>query len=212
MRTAHRKATTRKVSKGATRLAASVALVAGAASVAGLGTFGSFTSTTSATEATTTGTVVLTASNPARGFDVAIPKLVPTDTVQRALTLTRGSADETFGSVALTTTSSTANVLTGDATKGLQMRIDQCSQAYTQVGSTNALTCGGTETPVLASGRVLQANTMLPVVTTALNAAAKTSFLRVTLTLPEAADNTFQNLTSTINYSFLATQRAGDFQ
>lgn len=45
--------------KNATKVFASVVLVAGAASVAGLGTYGSFTSTTSASETVTNGKVVI---------------------------------------------------------------------------------------------------------------------------------------------------------
>ena len=77
--------------KNVTKVLASVVLVGGAASVAGLGTFGAFTSTTSATESVSAGRVVIDMTNQAaRGLDIAASNLVPGDTIQRAVQLTRG--------------------------------------------------------------------------------------------------------------------------
>jgi spore coat-associated protein N len=201
-----------KTSASTTKILASVVLVAGAASVAGMGTFGAFTSTTTASETVATGKVVLTsAQHSVLGTTVSAANLVPGDTVQRALTLTRSSDTEAFGSVKLTTTAAagTASLLTSDTSMGLQMAIDQCTGGTWTKGTGNVLTCaGGTETVVVASRPVIGSAVDLADATTALNAAGAQSELRITLSLPAAADDTFQGKTSTIDFTFDATQRA----
>ncbi|WP_028636894.1 TasA family protein [Nocardioides sp. URHA0032] len=194
--------------KTAVKIFASVVLVGGAASVAGLGTFGSFTSTTSASAATGTGKVVLATGASVRGLDVSATNLVPGDTVERTVTLTRSSDTESFGSVKLTTAATTNNVLTTDATNGLQMKVDQCSVAWVQPAGGNVLTCSGTTTPVIAQRAVIGSTLDLGAATTTLNTAAAASNLRVTLSLPTSADNTFQGLSNTVSFTFDATQRA----
>ena len=192
----------------AVKVLASVVLVGGAASVAGLGTFGAFTSTTSATEQVGTGKVVLSTAASARGLDVAATNLVPGDTVERTVTLTRSSDTEAFGSVKLTTAGSTSNLLTTDTTNGLQLKVDQCSVAWTKPANSNVLTCSGTTTPVVAQRAVVGSAVDLAAATTALNGAGAASNLRVTVSLPTTADNTFQGLANTISFTFDATQRA----
>ena len=96
----------------AVKIFASVVLVGGAASVAALGTYGSFTSTTSASETVSTGKVVLNSAAGVRGLSIDATNLVPGDTVQRTVTLSRSNDTESFGSVKLTTTATTSNVLT----------------------------------------------------------------------------------------------------
>ncbi|WP_193608762.1 hypothetical protein [Nocardioides lijunqiniae] len=193
-----------------TKILASVVLVAGAASVAGLGTFGAFTSTTSASEAVGTGKVVLGLTQHASlGTTVAATNLVPGDTVQRAVVLTRSSDTEAFGSIKLTTTGATANKLTTDQIDGLKLTVDQCTTGWTKATGTNDLTCaGGTVTNLVAARPVVGTNLDLGAATTALNTNAAAANLRLTLTLPEAADNTFQGLSNTVAFTFDATQRA----
>jgi hypothetical protein len=205
-----RRSTTRKVS---TKLFASAALVASAAAVAGLGTFGSFTSSTSASEAVTAGKVVIgLTQHPTLGTTVAATNLVPGDTVQRAVTLTRSSETEAFGSVKVTTTGTNANLLTSDATNGLQLKIDQCSAGWTKAAATNELTCSGTTTNLVASRAVVGSNLDLGAATTALNAVGAAANLRISLVLPDAANNDFQGLSNTINFTFDATQRTAQYK
>lgn len=190
---------------------ASAALVGGAISVAALGTYGSFTSTTSASEDVSTGRVELSsAAGPVRGLDVPAVDLVPGDTVHRSVTLTRSSATESFGSVVLTTSGSTSNVLTSDATNGLQMKVDQCSVAWAKAANSNDLVCSGTTTAVVAQRAVIGSALDLGAATTTLNGVGAESYLRVVLTLPTSADNTFQGLSNTIGFTFDATQRAAE--
>lgn len=193
------------------KILASVVLVGAAASVAGLGTYGSFTSSTAASEDVGTGKIVLAAAGGVQGLSVDASGLVPGDTVQRSIVLTRSGDSERFGSVTLTTTASTASLLTSDVTNGLQLKLEQCTVPWTQVGSTKDLACvGGTTTEVLAQRAVIGADLDLAVATTALNSDARTANLRATVTLPTAADNSFQGLSSTVDFDFLATQRAAE--
>ena len=206
MRTSPRRAARRSAARRstATKIVASVALVAGAASVAGLGTFGAFSSTTSASQEVGSGTVKLGAD--AASMNVKAVGLVPTDTVQRAVTLTRDAGSETFGSVKLSTSASTQNKLVTDATNGLQLTVEQCPTAWT---GTTVLSCSATPTTVVARRAVIGTGIDLAPATTALNGNAGKAFLKVTLTLPEAADNSFQGLASALTFTFDATQRAG---
>ncbi len=193
----------------AVKIFASVVLVGGAASVAGLGTFGSFTSTTSASQAAATGKVVLSSTAGAVGMTTTpVINMVPGDAMQRTITLARSTDTDSFGSVKLTTTGSASNVLTSDATNGLQLKIDQCSVAWVKATGSNDLTCAGTTTAVIAQRAVIGSTIDLPVATTALNGAGAVSNLRATISLPTAADNTFQGLSNTLTFTFDATQRA----
>lgn len=191
----------------AVKVLASVALVGGAAAVAGLGTFGAFTSTTSASQDTTTGKVVLTSTGGAQGFGAAVTNMVPGDTIQRSVTLARSTDTEAFGSVKLTIAGTASNLLTSDATNGLQVKVEECAVAWVKSG--NDLTCSGQVDQVVTQRAVLAGTgSDLAHVTSSLNGASKTANLKVTLTLPATADNTFQGLQNTINFTFDATQRA----
>jgi predicted ribosomally synthesized peptide with SipW-like signal peptide len=183
----------------AVKVLASAALVGGAASVAGLGTFGAFTSTTSASQDVATGKVVLSSTST---FGTPVTNMVPGDTIARTVTLTRSTETEAFGSVKITTAGTSSNLLTTDATNGLQMKVEECSVAW----ANNS--CSGSTTTVIAQRAVVGA-TDIPASTLAnLNGSGKTANLKVTLSLPTSADNTFQGLSNTINFTFDATQRA----
>lgn len=204
------RSTTKSGRKNSVKLLASAALVVAAAGVAGLGTYGSFTSSTAATTNVGSGTVKLDMSGQAtRGLDVNVTNMVPTDTAQRAVQLTRSATSEAFGAVTLKTTMNTDNLLKTGA-DGLKLSIDACSVPWVKAATTNDLTCSGTTTPVLASGSALQANVDLPKALADLNGATKVANLRVQLALPQAANNDYQGLNNTVNFEFTATQRAGE--
>ena len=195
------------------KIFASVVLVGGAAGVAGLGTFGAFTDTTSASTSVSSGKVDIGLTQHATlGTTVAAVDLVPGDTVQRAVTLTRSVDTEKFGSVLLTTSAGTTNVLSTDATKGLQLTVDECSVAWTKVGATNQLSCSGTTTNVVASRAVIGTNLDLAQATTSLNAVGAASNLRLQLVLPATADTPFQGLSNAITFTFDATQRTAQYR
>jgi spore coat-associated protein N len=195
----------------AVKIFASVVLVGGAASVAGLGTFGAFTSTTNASQAVASGKVVLSSTAGAVGMTTTpVINMVPGDAMQRTITLARSSDTDSFGSVKLTTTGTTTNLLTSDATNGLQLKVDQCSVAWVKAAGSNDLTCSGTTTSVVAQRAIIGSTIDLPVATTALNGVGAVSNLRATISLPTAADNTFQGLTNSVTFTFDATQRAAN--
>ena len=192
------------------KLFATVLAVGSAATVAGLGTFGSFTATTSASESVSSGSVSMTigaTGAQTNRMNVAASGLVPGDTVERSVDLTVGP-DQDLSAISLTTTASPSSVLDTDATNGLQMVVDMCSVPWTESGTSPAYTysCGGTTTTLLASRPVIGANLAL---TGANVLVGQTTHLRVTLTLPTSAGNTFQAQSSTINFSFVGTQRLG---
>jgi hypothetical protein len=97
-------------------------------------------------------------------------------------------------------------LLDTDATNGLQMVIDKCSQAWTEAGPPYTYTCGGTTSAVVASRAVIGSNLALS--NLGATTAGATDHLRVTLTLPSGAPNTLQNQSSTVSYAFTGTQRA----
>ena len=114
--------------------------------------------------------------------------MVPGDTIQRSLTLTRSSDTEAFGSVKLTTSRTTSNLLTSDATNGLQLKVEQCSVAWTKVGDDQRpQPAPGPPRPVVAQRAVVATpSTWAPATSTSTPAGAASN-LRITLALPEVA-------------------------
>jgi len=185
--------------------------VAGA--LAGLGTFATFTATTSASQTVASGTVIIalgaTGASTNR-LTVNADGLVPGDTIQRSFDLSNtGSQD--LASIELNTSASPSSLLFTDATNGLQMVVDRCTAAWTELTSSPyTYSCGGSTT-ILTTRTV---NQPVPGVAmtglSSLSAGGATDHLRLTLTFPSsAADPTLQGLSSTITYNFVGTQRAG---
>jgi spore coat-associated protein N len=193
------------------KLLVSLAIVAAAASIAGLGTFATFTSSTSASQSVSSGTVTIAlgATGAATNrLTVGASDIAPGDTIQRSVDLLNsGSID--LSAITLTTSATASSLLDTDATDGLQMVIDRCSNAWTEGGTAPAYTytCSGTTSTVLASRAVVGSNLTLSNLTALTNGV--TDHLRVTLSFPSAAPNSFQNQSSTIQYTFTGTQRAG---
>jgi spore coat-associated protein N len=191
----------------------SVAALGVSASIAGLGTFATFTSSTSASQAVSTGTVSIslgTADTADNRLTIGATGLVPGDSMQRRVKLTNASGNENLASITLSTVDTTAvdTVLTTDAVKGLQMKIEKCSVAWVESLTTPyTYTCAGTTTTVLASRAVIGSDLSL----TSMSAltAGNTDDLVVTVSLPTTADNAFQTKSATIEYTFVGTQRNG---
>jgi len=185
----------------ARKLLLSIAVLGSAASIAGLGTFATFTSSTSASHTIASGTLSLTA--PVSRLGTGASPIAAGDTMQRAIDLSY-SGTISFGSATLTTSATSSSLLDTDATNGLQIAIDKCSQAWTESGPPYAYTCGGSTSPVLASRALIGSAIALSNLTLT---AGSTDHLRVTVTLPSSADNTLQNKSSTIDYTFAGVQR-----
>jgi len=193
------------------KLLISLAVISAAASIAGLGTFATFTSSTSASQSVSSGTVTIalgaTGASTNR-LTVGASNIAPGDTIQRSVDLIdSGSID--LASITLTTNATSSSLLDTDATNGLQMVIDRCSNAWTEGGTAPAYTytCSGATSTVLASRAIIGTNLALSNLSALTNGV--TDHLRVTLTFPSAAPNTFQNQSSTVQYTFTGTQRAG---
>lgn len=190
------------------KLLLTIAVLGAAASIAGLGTFATFTSSTSASHTVSSGTVTIalgaTGASTNR-LNIDATAIAPGDTIQRSVDLIdSGSID--LASITLTTNATTSSLLDTDATNGLQMVIDKCSQAWTEAGPPYTYSCGGTTSSVVASRAVIGSNLALS--NLGATTAGATDHLRVTLTLPSGAPNTLQNQSSTISYAFTGTQRA----
>jgi spore coat-associated protein N len=190
----------------ARKLLLSIAVLGSAASIAGLGTFATFTSSTSASHTIASGTLSLT--TPVSRLGTGASPIAAGDTMQRAIDLSY-SGTISFGSVTLTTSATSSSLLDTDATNGLQIAIDKCSQAWTESGPPYTYTCGGSTSSVLASRALIGSAIALSNLTLT---AGSTDHLRVTVTLPSSADNTLQNKSSTIDYTFTGVQRAGTNQ
>jgi hypothetical protein len=142
---------------------------------------------------------------------------VPGDTIQRRVKLTNAAGNENLSSITLTTAdTSTPNVLTTDATNGLQMKIEKCAGTlgwretgtgpYTYTcDSASAGDNAGTRTTVLAQRAIIGNSIALSSMSSL--TAGTTDDMVVTLTLPATADNTFQGLSASIQYTFTGTQR-----
>jgi len=213
---------TRSTSK---KLLLSLAAVGVAAGIAGLGTFATFTSSTNASEAISSGTVSInlgTAGGSANRLTIGASGLVPGDTIQRRVQLTNPSGNQALASITLTTTATPSNVLTTDATNGLQMKIEKCAGTLgwheTVNGSVYTYTCdqsspgdnAGARTTVLAQRAIIGSTLSLSNMSAL--AANSSDDMVVTVSLPSTADNTFQTLSSTVTYTFNATQRNGTSQ
>jgi spore coat-associated protein N len=193
------------------KLLVSLAVISAAASIAGLGTFATFTSSTSASQSVSSGTVTIalgaTGASTNR-LTVGASNIAPGDTIQRSVDLIdSGSID--LASITLTTNATSSSLLDTDATNGLQMVIDRCSNAWTEGGTAPAYTytCSGATSTVLASRAIIGTNLALSNLSALTNGV--TDHLRVTLSFPSAAPNSFQNQSSTVQYTFTGTQRAG---
>jgi spore coat-associated protein N len=205
------------------KLLLSAAAVAAAASIAGLGTYATFTGTTSASHTVSSGTLTIalgTAGGTANRLTIGASNIVPGDSLQRRVDLTN-SGNVNLAAITLTTTAGSNNLLSSDATNGLQMKIERCSgtlgwreSATTPYTYTcDSLTPGdnlGTRASVLAQRAIVGSSLAL----TGMNAltAGGSDDMVLTTTLPSTADNTFQSLSNAITYTFNATQRAAAAQ
>ena len=137
--------------------------------------------------------------------------MLPGDTAQRAVQLTRAAGSETFGSVTLSVAGE--GLLVTDS-NGLKLTVEQCSVPWTTTGTgtgPKAMTCGGTTTSVLTQRAVTMTGQALSAgVLSSVNGTGAAANLRITLTLPTAAGNNLQGASSTLNFTFDATQRAAE--
>ena len=131
--------------------------------------------------------------------------LVPGDTLSQADLLTN-TGDQDLASVTLTTTATRSSSLDTDPVAGIQVQIQSCPVAWTQVGSAPRVgyTCAS-PTTVLASRPAI--GTTMALSPLAALTAGRSDNLLVRDTLPESAGNDAQGQSSVIGYAFTGTQR-----
>ncbi len=190
------------------KVLASTVLIGAAASVAGLGTFGTFTSTTAASATVASGTVRIAfgpggATNP---LAVPVTGMVAGDTISQPLVLAN-TGDQDLSSVTLTTAATTSSRLDTDQANGIQLQIQSCPLAWTQVGAAPRIsyTCASPTTVLAARPAIAAA---VPVSPLSSLSAGQVDNLLVKVTLPDSANNDFQGLSSVVGFSFTGTQRA----
>ena len=195
----------------------SVAAISGTAAVAGLGTFGTFTSTTAAqaqTDATGTVTLDYGANGTTNRLTTGASNLAAGDTIARMFTL-RNSGTINLASVVMDVAASPSSALDTDATNGLTVKLDKCSVALVEVGTTAPFTytCAGTVSSVLASTPIATAKSTPPSLSGLSSLTSGSSDnLVMTVTLPSGAPNSMEGLSSTLSFDFVGTQRAATSQ
>jgi hypothetical protein len=194
----------------ARKIVGSLAVVGTAAAVAGLGTYGNFTdSTTPLNTSVETGTLSINVAQPggAPAVPVSTTGFVPGDSMSRAINLVNDGTVALGGLSVASTVTTASNLLTTDATNGLQLTVEGCSTAWTQGGTAQAptYTCSGTKRTVLTGALANSASLTGP----ASLAAGGVDHLVFTVSLPTTAGNAFQGLNAGLSLTFTGVQRAG---
>ena len=190
----------------AARLVATLGVLGATAAIAGLGTFGTFSDTTSPVDTSVdSGVVSIDVADAGSGM---VPftggLMLPGDSRRFRVDLVN-SGNTALGSVSLASTATASSVLDTDAVNGLQLRVENCSQPWTESGS--GLTCVGTKKNHYA-GRMVVPNLTLS------NAASLASggvdHLLLTASLPSSASSaSLQGASSSLRYVFTGVQRGG---
>lgn len=203
-----------------TKIAIVAAASIGGASLVSSSVFATLTASATNTSANvvTSGTLNLgqAAGGASGGIVTTITGMAPTDSVVRLVTLTNGGTLN-MDTMTVQVVDGTATPLSTNGTTGLQVTIQQCTQAYTA----GTYTCGGTQSTVRASSSLLSLATAQPMTLNAssLNSGVS-SFLKITITLPDSNENTLngtpalginsiQNRSASLTWTFSATQRTG---
>lgn len=194
----------------ARKIVGSLAVVGTAAAVAGLGTYGSFTdSTTPLNTSVETGTLSINVAQPggAPAVPVSTTGFVPGDSISRGINLVNDGTVALGGLSVASTVTTASNLLTTDATNGLQLSVKGCNVAWTQGGTAQAptYTCSGTERTVLTGALANSATLTGP----ASLAAGGVDYLVFTVSLPTTAGNAFQGLNAGLSLTFTGVQRTG---
>lgn len=216
-------------SRGRTILAASFA--ASALAITGAGVYAGLTATAGNTTAqtVTSGTLSLTMANNGVGFGQAVSNMAPADVVNRYVDLTNGgnlAAQNLTLSVADGT--ATPTKLTTDATNGLRVTVNRCTNATGVTGAVWKPATGACEginsLGAAAPGTVTALATAVPLATlrttasTLVTGAVGTApvLLQMSLALPDqnettvngtAPAGTIQGLSAALTWTFSESQR-----
>lgn len=175
-------------------------------------------------QSVTTGTLKMSMTANGNGVanTVAITGMKPGDVQNRYVALANtGTLD--ISTLTLAVTAGSSNNLSTDATRGLQVKIDSCSVAWTP--GTGA--CGGTTTAQMAETAVANLGTPGALTNLTTLAASGTANLRISISLPDSGEcnvnntsnatfeadcatslsgGTIQGLTNTLTFKFAGTQ------
>lgn len=158
------------------------------------------------------GTLKLTLADNGAGLSQGISGLAPGDTVRRYVALTNGGTLD-GRSLTLQVSDSVGSLLSTDATKGLQVAVDECSVAWTTTG---AGSCTGTTTSLLESSPLSTVGATPQALGTGLMTAGQVRNLRLTVTLPDTNETTVngtlpagtvQGLSASLTWRFTEAQR-----
>ncbi|MFC7493201.1 MULTISPECIES: hypothetical protein [unclassified Nocardioides] len=196
------------VRRNATKIMASVALVAGAAMVAGMGTFGAYTDTTTADAAVSSAKVQILMNGGDNGVSVNAKDLRPGSAIVVPVTVTRGANTSQIDDLLVQTRVTQKNAFS-DA---LRLSVDTCSVPWVVSGS--QLTCSGTTTLVAKDAPLgdVQGSTKSWGTTanwiTRLNE-GNPVHIRATLALPMSAGNATSGLSTDVSWSLTGTLATG---
>ena len=148
------------------------------------------------TESISSGTLSLTLAvdSPSAGFTTAISSMVPGDTQYRFVTYTQAATNSTALSPTLQITDGASTLLTADSIRGLAVKVDNCTVAWTySLGVSAAPTCSGTNTAVLATTPLVTLKSATALGAGFQLAASAVSHLAYTITLPAGINETTAN-------------------
>ena len=187
------------------KVVGSIVVVGAAAAVAGLGTFGSFTDSTSAVEAgvdTGVMNVDVTYGGTSAPVPVSTVNLLPGDKVSAPLDL-RNAGDVDLSSLTLNSYATKSSLLDTDVAHGLQLKMETCDSAWVPSGRDYSC-AGGAVTvytgPVVAKKELTGLRSQT---------AGSMDHLLATVSFPITGGDTMQNQSSSLEFVFIAAQRAG---
>jgi hypothetical protein len=190
----------------AARLVATLGVLGATAAIAGLGTFGTFSdSTTPVDTSVDSGVVSVDVADAGAGM---VPftggLMLPGDSRRFRVDLVN-SGNTALGSVSLGSVATTSSVLDSDPVNGLQLRLETCSQAWTDSGS--SVTCVGTK-KIWYSGRMVVANQSLSGAASLVPGGV--DHLLLTASLPSSTTTeAYQGASSSLRFVFTGVQRGG---
>jgi spore coat-associated protein N len=159
------------------------------------------------------------------GFASIVDKLAPGDTVNRYIQV-KNTGSLAGQGLTLKLVDAAPSVLTTDGTRGLQVTVRECAQAWTVVANVGSCGAAGGSTPALTATSAAALRTASPAALTSSTLPALTGvkYYQVSLNLPDTPNaetsvngvvatpppgGSIQGLTAALTWTFTMTQRAG---
>lgn len=205
-------------------LAAGFAL--SALALTGAGVYAGLTATATGTSTISSGKLSLTlgTDSPSAGFPQTVSNMAPGDTANVLLKLNNNGTINSNGTLTLGASVGTSTLLDSSSTKGLQVTMSECGQAWTgyTVGVGAAPTCTGGATALLAAtplSTIVAGPVTLTNTAAIATAGSSLDNILFTVTLPSQNETTtngvlpggsIQNLSDTITWTFNESQRTAN--